>query len=189
MGAKITHGQIFIILLALALMVGLQLFVHRTRLGKAMRATAQNRTMARVLGINTDQTIRITFMIGPALGAAAGVMVGLHYGAVRFDMGFIFMIKAFAAAILGGIGSIPGRRAGGDDHRYGIEVSCGPPFLPSAWKDVTTFTVLISGPLPQAQRACWGTAPARCGSDMAGRHGSTPNPPALGLLSAFWPSS
>ena len=89
MGARITNGQIFIILLAFALMVGLQLFVHRTRLGKAMRATAQNKTMARILGIDIDQTIRITFMIGPALGAAAGVMVGLHYGAVRFDMGFI----------------------------------------------------------------------------------------------------
>ena len=140
-GARVTHGQIFIILLAIALMVALQLFVHRTRLGKAMRATAQNKTMARILGINIDQTIRITFMIGPALGAAAGVMVGLYYGAVRFDMGFIFMIKAFAAAILGGIGSIPGAMVGGLIIG-GIEVMWAA-FLPSAWKDVTTFTVLI----------------------------------------------
>ena len=141
MGARITNGQVFIILLAIALMVGLQLFVHRTRLGKAMRATAQNRTMARILGIDIDQTIRITFMIGPALGAAAGVMVGLYYGAVRFDMGFIFMIKAFAAAILGGIGSIPGAMVGGLIIGT-IEVMWAA-FLPSAWKDVTTFTVLI----------------------------------------------
>ena len=141
MGARITNGQIFIILLAFALMVALQLFVHRTRLGKAMRATAQNKTMARILGIDIDQTIRITFMIGPALGAAAGVMVGLHYGAVRFDMGFIFMIKAFAAAILGGIGSSPGAMIGGLIIG-GIEVFWAA-FLPSAWKDVTTFTVLI----------------------------------------------
>ena len=140
-GARVTHGQIFIILLAIALMVALQLFVHRTRLGKAMRATAQNKTMARILGINIDQTIRITFMIGPALGAAAGVMVGLYYGAVRFDMGFIFMIKAFAAAILGGIGSIPGAMVGGLIIGT-IEVMWAA-FLPSAWKDVTTFTVLI----------------------------------------------
>jgi len=140
-GAIITNGQIFIILLAIVMMIALQLFVHRTRLGKAMRATAQNRTMARMLGIDIDQTIRITFIIGPALGAAAGVMVGLHYGAVRFDMGFIFMIKAFAAAILGGIGSIPGAMIGGLTIGF-IEVFWAA-FLPSAWKDVTTFTVLI----------------------------------------------
>ena len=90
MGARISNGQIFIIILAFALMVALQLFVHRTRLGKAMRATAQNKTMARILGIDIDQTIRITFMIGPALGAAAGVMVGLYYGgrSVRYGVYF-----------------------------------------------------------------------------------------------------
>jgi branched-chain amino acid transport system permease protein len=139
--ARITYGQIFIILLSVFLMVGLYVFVKNSRLGKAMRATAQNRTMARMLGINIDKTIRLTFMIGPGLGAAAGVMVGLYYGSVRFDMGFIYMIKAFAAAILGGIGSIPGAMLGG--MIIGAVEVIWSAFLPSEWKDVTTFVVLI----------------------------------------------
>jgi len=141
MDAKISYGQVFIIILAFALMYSLWIFVTSTKLGKAMRATAQNKPMARMLGINVDKTIRVTFMIGPGLGAAAGIMVGLYYGSVRFDMGFIYMIKAFAAAILGGIGSIPGAMLGGMIIGF-VEVAWSA-FLPSEWKDVTTFVVMI----------------------------------------------
>lgn len=141
MGARISYGQIFIVAFAVALMVGLNLFVKKTKLGKAMRATAQNRRMAGLLGINIDKTIRTTFVIGPALGAAAGVMVGMYYGSVRFDMGFIPGIKAFAAAVLGGIGNITGAMLGG--MLIGMVEVLWAAFLPSEWKDVTAFIVLI----------------------------------------------
>jgi branched-chain amino acid transport system permease protein len=86
--AKISYGQVFIIILAFALMYGLWIFVTSTKLGKAMRATAQNKPMARMLGINVDKTIRVTFMIGPGLGAAAGIMVGLvlWVGSLRYGI-------------------------------------------------------------------------------------------------------
>jgi branched-chain amino acid transport system permease protein len=141
LGARVTFGQVFIVLLSVALLVALNLFVKRTRLGKAMRATAQNRKMASLVGIDIDKTIRTTFIIGPALGAAAGVMVGMYYGSVRFDMGFLPAIKAFAAAVLGGIGNITGAVLGAF-LIAAVEV-LWTAFLPSEWKDVTTFVVLI----------------------------------------------
>ena len=140
-GAIITYGQIFIVIVSFLLMVGLNMFVKRTKLGKAMRATAQNKKMAGLLGIDIDKTIRTTFVIGPALGAAAGVMVGMYYGSVRFDMGFIPGIKAFAAAVLGGIGNITGAVVGG--LVIGAVEVLWAAFLPSEWKDVTAFVALI----------------------------------------------
>ncbi len=140
-GAIITHMQVFIMIGSVVLMIGLNLFVNRTRLGKAMRSTAQDRTMSAILGINANKTIVTTFMIGASLAAAAGVMVGLYYGSVRFDMGFVPGIKAFAAAVLGGIGNLTGAMLGG--LIIGIVEIFAAGYLASEYKDVFAFIILI----------------------------------------------
>jgi len=140
-GAVVSYIQVYIFVGALILMTGLNLFVNRTRLGKAMRATAQDKVMSALLGINANRTITITFVIGSVLAAAAGVMVGLYYGSVRFDMGFIPGIKAFAAAVLGGIGNLTGAVLGG--MIIGIVEVFAAGYLASEYKDVFAFIILI----------------------------------------------
>jgi branched-chain amino acid transport system permease protein len=98
---------------ALGLMVALDLFVSRTRLGKGMRATAQDPEAAMMLGIPVNRVITTTFVVGSALAAAAGILYGLRYGGVKFNDGFIIGLKAFVAAVLGGIGNIRGAMLGG----------------------------------------------------------------------------
>jgi branched-chain amino acid transport system permease protein len=95
------------------MMAGLALLVYRTRLGTAMRATAQNPQVARLMGVDVNRVIAATFIIGAALGAVAGVMVGTYYGVAQYTMGAGLGLKAFAAAVLGGIGNIPGAMVGG----------------------------------------------------------------------------
>ena len=112
-GAKISVLSIFIFILALALMLSLQLFVSRSRLGRAMRATAQDREASALMGVDLNQTISLTFLLGGMLAAAAGVVWGLRFGYVRFDLGFNSGLKAFTAAVLGGIGNITGAALGG----------------------------------------------------------------------------
>jgi branched-chain amino acid transport system permease protein len=112
-GAKISILSIFIFALAMVLMLGLQAFVRRTRLGRAMRATAQDREASALMGVDANQTIALTFLIGGVLAAAAGVVWGLRFGYVRFDLGFNSGLKAFTAAVLGGIGNITGAVIGG----------------------------------------------------------------------------
>jgi len=112
-GANITNLQIVIILLAIVIMIGLWLLIHRTRLGRAMRATAQSPELAGLMGINPNTIISATFMIGGALGAVAGVMVNAYYGPAHYTMGFMLGLKAFTAAVLGGIGNISGAMLGG----------------------------------------------------------------------------
>jgi branched-chain amino acid transport system permease protein len=104
---------LIVILVAVPLMVGLHFFIHSTRLGKAMRATAQNPQAARLMGIDTNRTIAAAFWIGGALAGAAGCLYGLYNHEVRFDLGFRQGLNAFTAAVLGGIGNVRGAMLGG----------------------------------------------------------------------------
>jgi branched-chain amino acid transport system permease protein len=113
LGATVTQVQIAIVGICLAMMGGLALLVYRTRLGTAMRATAQNPQVAGLMGIDINRVIAFTFIVGAALGAVAGVMVGTYYGVAQYTMGSILGLKAFSAAVLGGIGNIPGAMVGG----------------------------------------------------------------------------
>src|SRR3954463_8520502 len=112
-GASITNVQITIIGACLAMMAALAALVYRTRLGTAMRATAQNQQVAGLMGIDINRVIASTFVIGAALGAVAGVLFGTYYGVAQYTMGSILGLKAFCAAVLGGIGNIPGAMLGG----------------------------------------------------------------------------
>ncbi|MBI4217717.1 MAG: branched-chain amino acid ABC transporter permease, partial [Elusimicrobia bacterium] len=141
--SEINSLQIFIIALSLFLMVCLRFFVQKTRLGKAMRATAGDRETAELLGVNTNQIISLTFLIGGALGGAAGMLNGMYYGSIKYNMGFLPGIKAFTAAVLGGIGNITGAVVGG--LLIGILESLGTGYIPggSEWKDLFAFAILI----------------------------------------------
>ncbi len=112
-GASITDVQLAIFLLACALMAGLLWFIKHTRLGTAMRATEQNAEVAGLMGVDANRVIAITFALGSALGAVAGLMVVMYYGIGHYFMGFMLGLKAFTAAVLGGIGNIPGAVLGG----------------------------------------------------------------------------
>jgi branched-chain amino acid transport system permease protein len=111
--AAISNVQIVIILASVAMMAGLLALVHRTKIGIAMRATSQNPQVAGLMGVNINSVISITFVIGAALGAVAGVMVGTYYGIAHYQMGFLLGLKAFSAAVLGGIGNLAGAVLGG----------------------------------------------------------------------------
>jgi len=112
-GATITNVQVVIIVTSVLMMAGLLGLVYRTKLGIAMRATSQNQSVAGLMGININTVISLTFVIGAALGAMAGVMVGTYYGIAQYQMGFILGLKAFSAAVLGGIGNLAGAMLGG----------------------------------------------------------------------------
>jgi branched-chain amino acid transport system permease protein len=141
LGASITYLNLLIFLIAILLMVGLQLFVSATRLGRAMRSTAQDREAAQLMGVDINQTIAVTFFIGSALAGAGGVVYGLFNGTIVFNLGFDSGLKAFTAAVLGGIGNTIGAALGGFLIAF-IEVSAVVVGL-SRWQSALVFAVLI----------------------------------------------
>lgn len=148
-GATFSNHQVIVLAVSALLMIGLYWLVNRTILGLQIRAVAENRNTASLMGVNIDQTISLVFVLGPALGAAAGVMFSMYYGVAFFTMGFTAGIKAFAAAVLGGIGNIPGAMLGGV--LLGLLETFGAGLLPvisgglltPEYKDIFAFLVLI----------------------------------------------
>ena len=140
-GAVLDLRVILIWIVALLLMAGLWLFVQRSRLGKAMRATAQDPEAARMMGVNVDRVIVIAFFAGSALAGAGGLIFGLYYNYTSFLIGFTTGLRAFAAAVLGGIGSVPGAMAGGVI--IGLVEAMGGQFIATAWTDVIIFSILV----------------------------------------------
>ena len=141
LGAHVDVRELTVWIMSIILVVGLALFVDRTRLGKAMRATAQDRDAAQLMGINIDQTIAATFFIGALLAGAGGIMYGLSYNTSVFDLGFSAGLVAFTAAVFGGIGNIYGAAIGG--LVLGLIRTFWDGYFDSAWSDVVIFTILI----------------------------------------------
>ncbi|MDP2240316.1 MAG: branched-chain amino acid ABC transporter permease [Burkholderiales bacterium] len=148
-GAQFTGLQAFIFLLACAVMAGLLWFIKTSRIGQAMRATEQNPDVAGLMGIDTNRIISFTFLLGSALGALAGVMVVLYYGLGHYFMGFMLGMKAFTAAVLGGIGNVPGAMLGGmllgliESLASGYIGDLTGGVLGSNYRDIFAFLVLI----------------------------------------------
>lgn len=137
----LSYLQIFIVLVTIALMTVFTLIITRTALGRAQRACEQDKTMAALLGVNVDRTISITFVMGAALAAVAGMMAVLYYGTIDFYDGFIIGVKAFTAAVLGGIGSLPGAMLGG--LLIGLIEAFWSAYVSAEYKDVAVFSILV----------------------------------------------
>lgn len=140
-GVTISYMQVLIFVVTFLAMLGLSLFISRSRLGRACRACAEDLKMANLLGINTNNIIALTFVIGAALAAVAGVLLGMQYGVINPHLGFLAGIKAFTAAVLGGIGSIPGAVLGG--LLLGVAEAFGADLFGDQYKDVVAFSLLV----------------------------------------------
>jgi branched-chain amino acid transport system permease protein len=140
--ARVTYVQVSLFLVSLALMGALLLFVQRTTVGTAMRALAVDHDAARLMGIDVNAIIRLAFVLGAVLAAASGVMLGIYYVQIQFTMGFLLGLRAFTAAVLGGIGNIPGAMVGG--LLIGLLEAYTTGYLSGKWEDVIVFGVLIA---------------------------------------------
>ncbi len=139
---QITHIQIIIVVVTIISMALLTYLISRTALGRACRATQQDRTMANLLGINTDWTISLVFVIGASMASVAGVLITFNFGSFNFFIGFVAGIKAFTAAVLGGIGSLPGAMLGGI--LLGLSESLFAGYVNTDYKDVFAFGLLVT---------------------------------------------
>lgn len=140
-GIRITFPQVIVLITSVVLMIGLNFMVQKTKVGKAMRAVSQDMEAAKLMGIDTNKIISATFAIGSALAGAAGVMVGVIYPRIQPLMGTMPGLKAFVAAVFGGIGSIPGAMLGGII--MGLTESLVTAYLSSTWRDAIAFSLLI----------------------------------------------
>lgn len=141
LGARVSLPQIILMLIAAMLMILLNFYIQKTSTGRAMRSIAQDRNASLLMGINVNSVITRTFFIGSALAGAAGVMAGAYYGKIDFLMGFIIGLKAFTAAVIGGIGNIKGAMLGG--LVLGFVEAFGAEWFGGQWRDVFAFAVLI----------------------------------------------
>ncbi len=140
-GADVRVDKVLVIVAALALMIALDRFMAQSRLGRGIRATAQDPETAALMGVNIDRVVVLTFLLGGLLAGAAGTMYGVFFEAARYNIGFLPGIKAFTAAVLGGIGNIRGALLGG--LLLGLLENWGATVLGGEWKDVFAFTVLV----------------------------------------------
>lgn len=141
LGARVSLPQVILMLIAAALMIALNIYIQKTSTGRAMRSIALDMTGSLLMGINVNAVITRTFFIGSALAGAAGVMAGAYYGKIDFLMGFIIGLKAFTAAVIGGIGNIKGAMLGG--LVLGFVEAFGTEWFGGQWRDVFAFSVLI----------------------------------------------
>ena len=140
-GANIRSDKLLVVLAALALMIALDRFIAGSRLGRGIRATAQDPETAAMMGVNIDRVIAVTFLLGGMLAGAGGTLFGIFFESARYNIGFLPGIKAFTAAVLGGIGNIRGALVGG--FLLGLLENWGSTVLGGEWKDVFAFTVLV----------------------------------------------
>jgi branched-chain amino acid transport system permease protein len=140
-GAVLDMRAILIWIVAIVLMGALYFFVQRSRIGKAMRATAQDPEAARMMGVDVDRVVIMAFFLGSALAGAGGLIFGLYYNFTSFIIGFTAGLRAFTAAVLGGIGNVPGAMVGGVI--IGLIEAMGGQFIATAWTDVIIFSILV----------------------------------------------